>query len=38
MVVNILKEISITMMMDMSMVEIVEEMDEQWWWISFGVL
>jgi hypothetical protein len=34
----IIKEISITMMMTMAMEEIGDEMDELWWWISFGVV
>ena len=34
----ILKEISITMVMAMTMEEMGDGMDELWWWISFGVV
>jgi hypothetical protein len=33
-----LKEISITMVMAMAMEETGVGMDELWWWISFGVV
>jgi hypothetical protein len=34
----ILKETSIIMVIDMGMKEIGDEIDEQWWWVSFVVV